>query len=186
MRSNASSYQRLTTEAGSSAITWFPSAYECLRDLAARRFDSEAPGHTLQPTALLHDAYIRLAESGYNDLQDKTHFFAMAAKVLRDILVDHARRKKAAKRGGHWQRLTLTGIGQRPSPDPIDILSLDEALRGLADTHARSAHIVELKYFGGLTNPEIATYLNISIGTVKLDWRFARAWLKHKMGPTQT
>jgi len=164
---------------------WFPSAYACLRDLAHKRLEGESPGHTLQATALLHEAYMRLAEGGFNAWNDRTHFFAVAARVLREVLLDHARRRDALKRGGKWHRVTLAGLGNLSPIDHVDMLALDEAINELATVHERSARVVELRYFGGLTIPEIAHCLGVSPGTVKLDWRFARAWLKHELEPTR-
>jgi len=165
----------------SAVDSWFPSAYACLRDLARKRLEREAPGHTLQPTALLHEAYVRIAEGGTNTWNDRTHFFAVAARVLREVLLDHARRRDALKRGGKWHRVTLTGMGRQTAVGHVDLIALDDALIQLAAVHARSARVVELRYFGGLTVREIAHCLEVSEGTVKLDWRFARAWLKHEL-----
>jgi len=131
----------------------------------------------------LHEAYVRLAESGFADWTNRTHFFAVAARVLREVLLDHARRRDAQKRGGKWQRVTLTGLGHTDAVDHVDLMALDDALTRLADVHERSARVVELRYFGGLTVPEVAHCLQISQGTVKLDWRFARAWLRHELEP---
>ena len=171
------------TPVQSAVDSWFPSVYACLHDLARRRLEGESPGHTLQPTALLHEAYLRLAEGGFGTWRNRTHFFAVAARVLREVLLDHARRRDAQKRGGRWHRVTLAGLGQGSAIDHVDLIALDDALTRLATVHERSARVVELRYYGGLTIPEIADCLEVSIGTVKLDWRFARAWLKRELEP---
>ncbi len=160
---------------------WFPSIYDCLRDLAARRFRREALGHTLQPTVLVHEAYMRLAQGGRREWQDRTHFFAVAARTLREVLVDHARRKACAKRGGGCSRVSLDAANGWTSDRTVDILALDEALTRLARCHERASRVVELRYFSGLTVDETAELLGVSASTVKLDWRFARACLRREL-----
>jgi len=141
----------------------------------------ERSGHTLQPTALVHDAYVRLAEGGTTDWRDRTHFLAVASTVLREVLVDHGRRRTAAKRGGGWCRISLDEAEDGAADRTVDILALDETLTELARHHPRAARVVELRFFGGLSVEEAAQALELSAGTVKLDWRFARAWLNHKL-----
>jgi RNA polymerase sigma factor (TIGR02999 family) len=160
---------------------WFPSIYDCLRDIAEQRLRYESPGHTLQPTALVHDAYVRLAEYEPSAWQDRTHFFAVAARALREVLVDHARRRAAVKRGRGWCRVTLHDATDAARADTVDIVLLDDALTRLASDHGRAARVVELRFFGGLSIEETAALLAVSIGTVKADWRFARAWLSHEL-----
>ena len=163
------------------AAAWFPSLYDCLRDLAERRFRHEAVGHTLQPTALVHEAYVRLAEADPGCWRDQNHFFAVAARALREVLVDHARRRGAAKRGGGWCRISLHEDAGAPGPSAVDVVAMDDALSRLCVDHARAARVVELRFFGGLSIEETAQVLDVSIGTVKADWRFARAWLSHEL-----
>jgi RNA polymerase sigma factor (TIGR02999 family) len=159
---------------------WFPALYDCLHDLAERRFRHEAAGHTLQPTALVHEAYVGLAEADPGRWRDRNHFFAVAARALREVLVDHARRRRAVKRGGGWCRVTLhEGVGA--AERSVDLVALDDALTRLSLDHSRAARVVELRFFGGLSIDETAAALDVSIGTVKSDWRFARAWLNHTL-----
>ena len=163
----------------------FQSAYDSLHDLAARYLYRERRDHTLQPTALLHEAFLRLEKgkkaSGWNG---KTHFQAVAARAMRQILVDHARQKKSQKRGGEWNRVNLsTGIlGSRPT---VDFIVLDEALTDLASMDQRKADVVELRFFGGLTNAEAAERLDISPKTAEADWYFARAWLGKRLAENE-
>jgi len=168
--------------ATSTIEAWFPSLYDCLHDIAERRFRYEAAGHTLQPTALVHEAYFRLAQTDGSQWRDRSHFLAVAARTLRSVLVDHGRRRATAKRGGGWCRVTLheaSGIEQ--DARCVDIIALDDALTRLSVHHTRAARIVELRFFAGLSIEETAQALDISIGTVKSEWRFARAWLCHEL-----
>ncbi len=161
--------------------SWFPSIYDCLRDIARRRLMHEAPGHTLQPTALVNDAYVRLVEYDHDRWNGRAHFLAVAARILREVLVDHARRRAAAKRGKGWCRVALSeGIGAADA-DTVSIMALDDALTRLARDHGRAARIVELRFFSGMTIEETARVLDVSPGTVKADWRFARAWLNNEL-----
>ncbi len=158
-------------------------AYESLRDLAAAYLHRNRVDHTLQPTALVHEAYIKLAESGSDsDWKGKTHFQAVAAAAMRQILVDHARRRATDKRGGNWTRLTLTGNLASTSGADVDVLALDEAMLELAKRHERKARVVELRFFGGLTCVEAAEQLGVSPKTAEADWYFARAWLHDRIG----
>lgn len=155
--------------------------YEELRRLAADYLRRERPDHTLQPTALVHEAYLRLAELDRIQWRDQTHFYAAAAGAIRRVLVDHARAHGAAKRGGGWQRITLTGLGGGASRRPIDVLALEDAMQRLAAMDGRKARVVELRYFGGMTIAETARALNIGTTTVEDDWAFARAWLRREI-----
>jgi RNA polymerase sigma factor (TIGR02999 family) len=156
-----------------------PLVYEELRRLARIHMGRERPGHTLQPTALVHEAYARLVAADL-DLQDRVHFFAVASSAMRRILVDHARARASLKRGGGALRVTLdedllaSGRGS-------DIVEIDAALERLAAVDVRKARIVELHYFGGLSYDEIARVLGVSAATVDRDLRFAKAWLKDQL-----
>ena len=160
-----------------------PLVYADLRRLARGQLRREPAGHSLQPTLLVHEAYLRLAEAQV-DWQDRTHFLSVAARVMRRILVEHARAIHAAKRGGEALRVTLTSQVEAPASDPIDVLRLDAALTRLERLDARQAKVVELCYFGGLTYPEIGKMLQISEATVDRDLRHARAWLRHDLSRT--
>jgi len=151
--------------------------YEHLRQLAARSFARERPGHTLQPTALVHEAWLRLAESDPGTWSDQAQFLAACAHLLRQVLIDHARRRRAEKRGGDLCRVTLDEHSAQDWSDALDVLALDEALTSLAAQHARAARVVELRFFAGLAGEEAARVLGVSPRTVDSDWSFARAWL---------
>ena len=160
-----------------------PLVYGELRRLAGLYMRGERPGHTLQATALVHEAYLRLV--GYEDVdwQNRAHFFGVAANLMRRILVDHARAKQAKKRGGGDQKVSLDqAVLVRPEA-PEQFLALDEALERLAKRDPRQARIVELRYFGGLSEEETAEVLEISVRTVKRDWNVARAWLYQQLNP---
>jgi RNA polymerase sigma factor (TIGR02999 family) len=157
--------------------------YTELRRLARGQFRREQAGHSLQPTALVHEAYLRLVKADV-DWQDRTHFLSVAARVMRRILVEHARGKRARKRGGDEQQVTLTGPIAAPDADPIAVLVLDNAMERLQVLDARQAQIVELCYFGGLTCVEAGQALGISEATVQRDLRHARAWLRRELSPT--
>jgi len=154
--------------------------YEELRRLADACFRGQPADHTLEPTALVNEAYIRLAAQA-DGFHDRTHFVAVAVTAMRQILVDHARRRAAAKRGAGWQRVTLSGA-VAPSPNQaVDLLDLEEALAKLAALDERKAKVVELRFFGGLTIKEIAALLHISTITVNRDWWTARAWMEREL-----
>jgi RNA polymerase sigma factor (TIGR02999 family) len=154
-----------------------PLVYADLRRLARGHLRGEAAGHSLQPTLLVHEAYLRLVDAEVN-WQNRTHFLSVAARVMRRILVERARAVHASKRGGDAVRVTLTSQVEAPTSDPVDILRLDAALRRLERLDARQASAVDLCYFGGFTYPEIGKMLNISEATVHRDLRHARAWLR--------
>lgn len=161
-----------------------PALYTELKALARRRLRAERAGHTLAPTALVNEAYLRLASQQKLEVADRTAFFAAAATVIRTILIDHARRHLAQKRGRGQRRVTLSGmdVGLDASPDPIDLLALDEGLAALAALHARAARLVELRFFGGLGVEEAAAELGISPRTAAEDWLIARSWLRRHLG----
>jgi RNA polymerase sigma factor (TIGR02999 family) len=157
-----------------------PLVYDELRRLAASYLRKEAHGHTLQPTALAHEAWMRMVDATRVDWRDRAQFLAIAARMMRHVLVDHARGKKAAKRGGDAQRVTMVDA-PAPLGPALDVLDVDEALQELARLDARKARVVELRFFGGLTEQEAAHALGVSATTVEDDWRFARAWLHKRL-----
>jgi RNA polymerase sigma factor (TIGR02999 family) len=160
-----------------------PLVYGELRRLAGRYMRGERPGHTLQATALVHEAYLRLVGHQEVDWQNRAHFFGVAASLMRRILVDHARAKLAKKRGGADQKVSLDeAVLVQPETSP-QFLALDEALERLAKRDPRQARIVDLRYFGGLSEEETAEVLGISVRTVKRDWNVARAWLYQQLNP---
>ena len=162
-----------------------PMVYAELRAIAARHLRSERPGHTLQPTALANEAYLRLRDLGDVPWHDRSHFFAIASRIMRRILVDHARAKLAGKRGADAQRVQLAeGVhdGVEPAMDAVELIDLDRALDELARSEPRLSRLVELRFFGGLNIEEASTLLGCSPRTAKRDWTFARAWLLHRLG----
>lgn len=156
--------------------------YDELRRIAGDYMRRERAGHTLQPTALVHEAYLRLAELDRIEWKDKTHFLVAASGAIRRVLVDHARGRSALKRGGAFGRVTLTDVADWTSDASIDLLALDESLLTLAELDSRKARVVELRFFGGLTIQEVADVLDIGTTTVEDDWAFARTWLRQKLG----
>jgi len=159
----------------------FPLVYEELRRLAANRLDGERSEHTLQPTALVHEAYLRLVKQHSVDWQNRAHFFGLAAEMMRRILVNHAVERKRLKRGGGETRLALDEAVTFAEEREIDLVRLDEALNELTEFAPRQAKIIELKFFGGLTSEEAAEALSISPETVKRDWRVAKSWLHSRL-----
>ena len=154
--------------------------YSTLRNIAVGQLRSERPGHTLQPTALVHEAYLRLIGQREVDWRDRAHFFGLAAVTMRRILVDHARRRLAKKRGAGEELEPLhvaTGAGEA-----VDLLDLDRALDRFAEDYPRQAKVVEMRYFSGLEFDDVALALELSPRTVKRDWAFARAWLRAELG----
>ena len=160
-----------------------PLVYEELRRLAHARLRGEPAGHPLQTTALVHEAYLRLVDINRMAVDSRTHFFAMAARLMRQVLVDHARRQRAEKRGGGVTMLTLDQIPAGVSPNMVDVLALDAALGDLAALDERLCQVVELKYFAGLTIDETASALNVAAVTVERDWAVAKAWLFARFSP---
>ena len=159
-----------------------PIVYADLRRVAAGYMRREAAGHALQPTALVHEAYVRLVDQKQVKWRNRAHFFGVAAVLMRRILVDHARRRRAEKRGGDWERVTLAGDEvATDTHKEIDVLALDEALERLAQFDPQQERIVELRYFGGLTIDETAEVVGISAATVVREWTIAKAWLRADM-----
>ena len=154
-----------------------PAVYQELRQLAAQRLSHERPGQTLQATALVHEAYLRLVGAEGQSFRSKTHFFAAAAEAMRCILIESARRKHRLKRGGNRQRIDLEDGEVAVEGPPLDLLAVDEALSKLAQIDREKADLVKLRYFAGLTIEQVAEVLGISPTTAKREWAYARAWL---------
>jgi len=159
--------------------TQFQQTYSQLKDMAKRYMDRERHGHTLQPTALVHEAYLRLLGSNIPEHQSRAEHCEMVALAMRRILVDHARKRAALKRGGDVQRLSLHG-GSTPdsTADAMDVVVLDDAISRLTELNPRHARVVQFRYFAGMSIEETAEAIGVSDWTVKNDWRAARAWLK--------
>jgi RNA polymerase sigma factor (TIGR02999 family) len=153
-----------------------PLVYAELHRLAHRHMRNQTPGHPLQTTALVHEAYLRLIGSSQVGWQNRAHFFAVSAQLMRRVLVDAVRARQAQKRGGHVLLVSL-GDAEPPEPAHPDLLALDEALDALAQFDPRKARVVELRYFGGLTVDETAEVLGVSVSTVERDWQMAKLWL---------
>ena len=162
-----------------------PLVYQELRRVAARHLRREAPGHALQATALVHEVYLRLVDVDRMTLKDRTHFFGVAAVLMRQILVDHARRQHADKRGGSVTMVSLDEVSPAAQPASLDVLALDEALEALSALDARQCRVVELRFFAGLNVDETADALEISPATVARDWAFAKAWLHRRLSPRE-
>jgi len=160
-----------------------PIVYDELRQLAKRYLARERPEHTLQPTALVHEAYVKLIDQQSVRWQNRAHFFGIAAQLMRRILVDHARRRDAAKRGDGVRNLALEDFALETPAPALDILALDQLLVTLTALDPQQGRIVELRFFGGLTVEESAEVLGISSTTVKRDWRSAKAWLYRELRP---
>ena len=158
-----------------------PQVYSELRRIAAVRLRREQVGHTLTPTDLVHEAYLKLVPLGNVEWQSRAHFFAIASRAMRHVLVDHAERRSAAKRGGGQAPITLTDDGSATNTSLDDLIALGEALTRLERVDARQARVVECRFFGGLSLDETAEALNISAATVSRDWTFARAWLHREL-----
>jgi RNA polymerase sigma factor (TIGR02999 family) len=165
-----------------------PLVYEELRKLAAARLARENPGQTLEATALVHEAYVRLlgpsagVEQQWNS---RGHFFAAAAEAMRRILIDQARNKRSQRRGGNCQRIELTSVDPAVQVNQLEILALDEALARLAARDPRAAEVVKLRFFAGLTVAEAAQALAISVATAENDWAYAKSWLKLQLAATE-
>ena len=158
-----------------------PLVYDELRRIAAAHLRRERPDHTLQPTALVNELYLKLLGQREMALHDRAHFLSVAARLMRQILVDHARAHRAEKRAGRLTRVTLDDR-RVPSPErDVDLLALDDALGRLAEKDPQLARLVELRFFGGLTNPETAAVLGVSRATVEREWDTAKAWLLRQM-----
>ena len=154
-----------------------PLVYSELHAIAAMQLRGERPDHTLQPTALVNEAFLRLVDQNRVEWQSRSHFFAVASTAMRRILVDHARRRQALKRGADPQRVPLDDVQIIVAPD-VDLLDLDEHLTRLEALHARQAKVVELRFFAGCTMEEVAEALEVSPATAKRHWRLARVWLR--------
>lgn len=159
-----------------------PLVYDQLRELARSQLRHERPDHTLQPTALVHEAYLRLSAQRDAAGANRGQFFSLAARLMRRVLVDHARARLAAKRGGPAPRLSIEGLDIELRSEPVDLLDLDRALDRLTAAFERPGRIVEMRFFAGLEVEEIAELLGVSDRTVKRDWSFARAWLLRELG----
>ncbi|MHC4140314.1 MAG: sigma-70 family RNA polymerase sigma factor [Planctomycetota bacterium] len=157
--------------------------YEQLHQLAEGFFRRQPKGHTLQPTALIHEAYLKLADQPGGRWKDRTHFLAVAATAMRQILVDHARGRVAARRGGGRQRITLDEAVLPSTDRDVDLLALDQALERLAGLDERKARVIELRFFAGLSVEETAAALGVSPITIKRDWSMARAWIERELEP---
>ena len=158
-----------------------PIVYDELRRQAARYLRREQAGHTLQTTALIHEAYVRLVDQRNVQWQNRAHFFGIAAQLMRRILVDHARSKKRAKRGGSDIRVSLDDATAGVTGQDLDLVALNEALERLAEIDEQQSRVVELRFFSGLTVEETAEVMGISKATVKRDWSMARAWLHREL-----
>ena len=159
----------------------YPLVYEELHRLARRYMSRERKGHTLQTTALINEAYVRLVDQRNVRWANRSHFFAISAQIMRRILIDHARRHAYAKRGGGAKQVSLEEAAIVAPDQALELVRLDEALKTLAKMDERRCHVVELRYFGGLSNEEIAGVLKVSENTVTRDWNLARAWLYQQL-----
>ena len=158
-----------------------PIVYAELRKLARQQLRGERPDHSLQPTALTHEAFLRLFGTRQVGWQNRAHFFAVASQLMRRVLVEHARKRQTVKRGGMPTRVTLDEADTPVAPVDVDIVALHEALTELAEVDPRQSRIVELRYFGGLNMEETAEVLSVSPATVKRDWRVAKLWLRRAL-----
>lgn len=177
-----SALERIQDDTQEASADLLPLVYAELRKLAESRLAAEPAGQTLQPTALVHEAYLRLTKKeNAQKWNSRCHFFGAASTAMRRILIEQARRKKSLRGGGEFNRVQRYELEQELTPSPTELLTLNEALTALADAHPRKAKLVELRFFTGLSNREAANVLDISTSTADQDWRFARAWLKVKM-----
>lgn len=160
----------------------FPLVYSELHRIAERQLRKERPNHTLQPTALVHDAYLRMLR-GRGEWQDRTHFYSIASRVMRQVLIDYARNRGAAKRGGPQNKVCLEDQFATTPERSVDLIALDLALQRLEGFDQRQAQVVEMRFFGGMDEEEIAQVLGVSSRTVKRDWRLAKAWLFNELSP---
>jgi RNA polymerase sigma factor (TIGR02999 family) len=170
----------------SAAEQLLPLVYDELRKLAAHKLAHEKPGQTLQATALLHEAYLRLVDvEKTQHWNSRGHFFAAAAEAMRRILVDQARHKRSQRRGGNYQRIELSSVEPVMQANQLDILALDEALHQLAARDPRAADLVKLRFFAGLTVSEAATALAVSVATAENDWAYAKSWLRLQLSTNE-
>jgi RNA polymerase sigma factor (TIGR02999 family) len=163
------------------AARLMPLVYDELRRLARDYLRRERGDHTLQATALVHEAYLRMVDVNNVSWQDRAHFYGIAARLMRQILVEHARAHNAAKRGGGAQKLSLDEVRELPHSGKTDLVALDGALQSFAQTYPRKSDVVEMKFFGGLEAKEIAEVLQVSEKTVLRDWNFAKLWLTREL-----
>ncbi len=161
-----------------------PLVYDELRRLAHHYLQRERPGHTLQSTALVHEAYARLVDRNFPEWQNRAHFFGVAAQLMRQILVDYARSHRAAKRGGGVCKLPLQDADLPASIGDVDVIALDDALRSLAKLDPQQCRVVELRFFAGLSIEDTSEVLGVSPSTVKRDWNTARVWLYRELDRT--
>jgi len=174
--------QRIESGDRSSAEQLLPLVYDELRKLAAARMAREVPGHTLQPTALVHEAYLRLVDANQaQNWEGRGHFFAAAAEAMRRILIENARRKQSRRHGGDHERVELLNDDAVATPDGDELLRLDEALTKLAESRPDATELVRLRVFAGLSTPEAAGTLNVPERTARRTWTYARAWLRREM-----
>lgn len=173
--------QRIDAGDSQAAAELLPLVYEELRKLAAQKLARETPGQTLQATALVHEAWLRLGADAQPEWRNRAHFFAAAAEAMRRILIDTARRKKAQRHGGNFERVNLDALDLAANMDDGQLLALHEALDQLAEHDAAKAQVVKLRFFTGLTNEQVAQVLGVSEPTVKRHWAYARAWLYRAM-----
>lgn len=173
--------KKVTRGSGTAAERLFPLVYEELRGLAEGLFRSERGCHTLQPTALVNEAYVKLVGGEGVTWSSRAHFFAMAARAMRRILIDHARRKNTEKKGRGWEKVPIDDVARAGEMRETDLLAVSEALELLAERDERKAQVVELRFFAGLSVEEVAHVLDVSKATVEGDWRFARAWLSKRL-----
>ncbi|MDX2115169.1 MAG: ECF-type sigma factor [Planctomycetota bacterium] len=159
----------------------FASVYDELRRLAAELMRAERADHTLQPTALVHEAFMRMMGGAEVGWKNRAHFFACAARAMRRMLVDHARARSAAKRGGGWGMVTLDSTVAPGGASALDVVALNDALEELESRDARAARVVEMRFFGGLTIDEVSQVLGVATSTVDDDWAFSRAWLARRL-----
>jgi len=164
----------------------YPLVYDELHRLARRYMSRERKGHTLQTTALINEAYVRMVDQKNVNWANRSHFFAISAQIMRRILIDHARRHAYAKRGGGAQQVSLEEVAALVPEQGRELMRLDEALKSLAEQDPRRSQVVELRYFGGLNNEEIAGVLHVSENTVTRDWNMARAWLYQQLSENAT
>jgi RNA polymerase sigma factor (TIGR02999 family) len=171
----------MSDSSGDAAETLLPLVYDDLKRLAASFFRRERPGHTLQPTALVHEAWMRLADQKVVQWQGRTHFLAIAGRMMRRVLVDYARGHDAQFRGGGWQRVEISDQMALTAGHSLDVIGVDSALRKLEELDPVQASVVELRFFSGLSVEETADYLKISTATVKRYWQSARAFLHREI-----
>jgi len=160
--------------------------YDELRHLARNYMRGERPGHTLQTTALVHEAFLRIIDWKNVEWKNRAHFFAVAAQMMRRILVDHARARRNLKRGGEWKQMTLAEAEFLSAKLPTDLVAIDDALRALEQVDRRKSQVVELRFFGGMTVEETAEVLKVSSDTVLNDWRLAKSWLLRELDPEKS